>query len=311
MAYFVLQERNRYQAKNIFTSAMIFALHIFSWLIYKLPYNAKVGLSDFVAFLLQKVVRYRKKVVMQNLSSALPQKNEQELAVIVKAFYRHLSDRVIEGLEMVHYNEHDALESCSVENYALVKNELQKGKSVVAVLGHCGSWELACLRASLEIKNDAKQYAVYTKISYRPLNEYVKKSRGKYGMQLFSMQEIAKQLRSGLGEKSVGMYLADQNHSNPKRAYWTNFLNQDTPFMTGPARFARAWNASIVYVEIKQKARFRYAIHLELLKENAQEDTPEKLTQLFVERLEKQLHENPADWLWSHRRWKHQRKAIL
>jgi KDO2-lipid IV(A) lauroyltransferase len=209
---------------------------------------------------------------------------------------------------MVHFTEKDVREFCEIENYEIVKREFDKGKSVVIVLGHSGSWELACLRASLAIGNDAKQYAVYTKIGYEPLNEYVKKSRGKFGMQLFSMQEIAKQLRTGLGEKSIGIYLADQNHSNPKRAYWTTFLNQDTPFMTGPARFARAWNTSLFFVEIKQTARFHYAIHLELMQENVQDISPEDLTEQFVRRVEKQILENPADWLWSHKRWKHKRE---
>lgn len=286
---------------------MIFALNVFSYLIYKLPYGVKISFSNSVAFLLQYVIRYRKKVVDENLSRSFPKKSQEELAAITKTFYRHLTDRIIEGLIMVHFTEKDVLESCTIESYELVNGLLQKGKSVVAVLGHSGSWELGCLRASLEIGNDAKQYAVYTRIGYEPLNEYVKETRGKFGMQLFSMQEIAKQLRTGLGEKSVGMYLADQNHSNPKRAYWTTFLHQDTPFMTGPARFARAWNTAVIFVEIKQAGRFRYTIHLELMKEDMQGISPEELTRQFVERVQKQLHENPADWLWSHKRWKHKR----
>lgn len=290
---------------------MIALLHIFSWLIYKLPIGGKIKVSNAVAFILQKIVRYREKVVGQNLSLSFPEKTAVEISTIKKAFYRHLSDRVIESLIMAHFSEKDILESCTVENYTLVKNELKKGKSIVAVLGHCGSWEIACLRASLAIGNYAQQYAVYTRIGYEPLNQYVKKSREKYGMKLFSMQEIAKQLKSGLGEKSVGMYLADQNHSNPKRAFWTTFLNQDTPFMTGHARFAKAWNTALIYVEIKQRERFHYAIHLELLKSDVQENTPEELTQLFVQRLEKQLHQNPSDWLWSHKRWKHKRNITF
>ncbi len=154
---------------------MVFLLNIFSWLIYRLPNGSKIGLSNFVAFLLQHIISYRKKVVEQNLSRSFPEKNKAELAAIKKEFYRHLTDRMIEGLAMNHFTEKDVLECCVVENFEIVQLEFKKGKSVVAVLGHCGSWELACLRASFAIGNDAKQYAVYTKIGYEPLNEYVKK----------------------------------------------------------------------------------------------------------------------------------------
>ena len=63
-----------------------------------LPTDVLYKISDFVAFVLRVVVRYRKKVVLSNLRNSFPEKNEQEIQKLAKQFYTHLADRIVENM---------------------------------------------------------------------------------------------------------------------------------------------------------------------------------------------------------------------
>ncbi|MFM8964044.1 MAG: hypothetical protein ACKOGD_09420, partial [Sphingomonadales bacterium] len=52
-----------------------------------------------------------------------------------------------------------------------------------------------------------------------------------------------------------------------------------------------------------------YSVQLELLVENSLTLPYQELTRLHLQKLEAQILRNPARWLWSHKRWKHQKPA--
>jgi KDO2-lipid IV(A) lauroyltransferase len=111
-----------------------------------------------------------------------------------------------------------------------------------------------------------------------------------------------------LKEPSTIIFIGDQSPSNPQNAYWTKFLNQDTAFFTGGERYARKHDCAVVYVAIKQLRRGYYNIEVINICDDVKAYPENGVTQIFIEMLEKTLRENPSDWLWSHKRWKHSRK---
>ncbi|MFN8308598.1 MAG: hypothetical protein U0T73_01425 [Chitinophagales bacterium] len=276
------------------------------WLLSKLPFRVLIGLSDFLSFLLEHLIRYRRNVVEANLRKAFPNESDASLKNIRSQFYTHLADRIFETIKMITVTKEELLKRVTFLNPELATNFLKQGRSVIAVMGHCGSWEMACLAASAYLP-DLYLYSVYTPVNNHSFNNFFKEVRSRFGMHLFSMKEMIPMLRNGFGEPAIGMYVADQGHSNPRRAYWRQFLNQDTNFMTGPARFCKAHDAAFIYVQILQTERMKYRIHPILLSESPQRFSEEQLTDMFVEELTNQIKKSPADWLWSHKRWKHHR----
>ncbi len=69
---------------------------IFVFKISLLPFRALYIFSDFLAFLLNKVLKYRRKVVYNNIRKCFPEKNEIEIKTIADTFYRHLTDIILE-----------------------------------------------------------------------------------------------------------------------------------------------------------------------------------------------------------------------
>ena len=65
----------------------------------KLPFWMLYLLSDFLYFVLYRIIGYRTKVVRQNLSNSFPEKSEKEILAIEAKFYSHLCDLVVESLK--------------------------------------------------------------------------------------------------------------------------------------------------------------------------------------------------------------------
>ena len=77
--------------KKVFFIVKIFSL---------LPFRLLYLLSDFMAWLACDVVRYRRNVVRQNLTSSFPEKDIKEIRRIEKQFYLFLCDYFMETIKL-------------------------------------------------------------------------------------------------------------------------------------------------------------------------------------------------------------------
>jgi KDO2-lipid IV(A) lauroyltransferase len=107
-------------------------------------------------------------------------------------------------------------------------------------------------------------------------------------------------------ELTATAFIADQT-PQPNGAYWTTFLNQDTPVFTGTEKIAQKFKYPVIYISIKRPKRGLYAMEAELLVENPEDTSENEISELHTKRLERDIVENPEIWLWTHRRWKHKR----
>ena len=82
-------------------SAIIFYLSLpLIILVSILPFRLLFVLSDLLSPLIYYLAAYRKKVVMENLRNAFPEKSEKERQAIAIKFYRHFTDVILEILKM-------------------------------------------------------------------------------------------------------------------------------------------------------------------------------------------------------------------
>jgi KDO2-lipid IV(A) lauroyltransferase len=107
-------------------------------------------------------------------------------------------------------------------------------------------------------------------------------------------------------ELNATAFIADQT-PGPENAYWTEFLNQDTPVFKGTELIARKINYVVVYAKVKRIKRGYYEIFAEVLHDNPKSTTDGELSEMHTKKLEQDIKEQPEIWLWSHRRWKHTR----
>ena len=270
-----------------------------------LPYTILYFISDLLFFILYRVIGYRKKTVFGNLKRSFPDKSDKELISIMGEFYRHLCDIIMEGIKGFTISEKQIKKRLIIKNPEFSNYFADKGKSIIFVGGHYNNWEI-CAQAFAMYSNHIC-IGIYKPLSNEFLNRKIYTSRSKFGMNLVSMKQTKRSFESVSQAKAI-VFGSDQNPSNPKRAYWMNFLNQDTAVLFGVEKYSKEYNWPVIYVSISKVDRGYYEVEYSLITDNPTEQPYGKITEDFTKRLEQDIINQPEYWLWSHKRWKHKRK---
>jgi KDO2-lipid IV(A) lauroyltransferase len=99
--------------------------------------------------------------------------------------------------------------------------------------------------------------------------------------------------------------LSDQSPSNPDKAYWMRFLNQNTAIAFGPELISLEYKFVPVYAHINTIKPGYYAVKLISFNQNSAPPQYGDISAWHAGILQQGIIQNPQYWLWSHRRWKH------
>lgn len=243
---------------------------------------------------------------MENLTKSFPEKTEQEIRKICRAYYRYLGDLILESLKTLTISEKAMLKHCSMQPSAklLFDQLVSEKKSGLIVLGHHGNWEWAGNTFALLCQQPL--YVIYHPLSNPYFNGLMCRMRQRFGTRLITMHNAFRKIKELEIEINLTAFIADQS-PHPDHAYWVRFLHQDTPVFPGTEKIAQKMNYPIIYVNLQRLKRGYYCISAEMLIEDPKEYAPGEISRIHTERLEKDIISQPETWLWSHRRWKHQR----
>ncbi len=270
-----------------------------------LPVRLVYIFSDFLAFLLFYVVKYRKKVVFNNLRNSFPEKNETEISKIAKKFYQHLCDIMVETFKAFSFSDAEMIKRYKVSNQEILTPYFAKNQNIILSAGHYGNWEWAT--QSVGFQTDFQLITLYKPLSNSLIDKYLREQRRSRKVEVVSISETRK-VFSDSYEKPAGFVMAaDQSPSNLKRAFWVKFLNQDTACLHGVESYAKLYNLPVFFCNIQREKRGFYTVTLSLLVENPQDTKDGEISQIYLSALEKIILEKPENYLWSHRRWKHKR----
>ena len=269
-----------------------------------LPYPILYLVSDFLFLIIYRIIGYRKKVVLTNLSNSFPEKSYLELQEIMTAFYRHFCDIIMESIKSFTISEKQLRKRLIIKNPDFSNTFAKKGKSIIFVGGHYNNWEI-CAQA-FSMYSNHKCIGIYKPLKNPFFNDKINSSRSKYGLSLVSMKQTKKWFNEDSVPKAI-VFGSDQNPSNPKRAHWLKFLNQDTAVLFGAEKYAKDYNWPVVFVSISKVKRGYYEVEYSLITENPRDEDHGRITEDFTKRLEQDIINKPQYWLWTHKRWKHKR----
>ncbi len=275
----------------------------FIYLIASLPFGALYKVSDILYYLF-RLTGYRKKVVIKNLQNSFPDKTPLEIEALCSTYYRYLCDLILETLKTLRMTEKESKEHCVFHNQAWLDKLYEEKRSFIIVMGHYGNWEWAGPSFTL---NTNFQLVVI----YRPLtNTYFEKMmvgmRTRFGTRITPVNLTLRDMVANRKQVTATAFIADQTAPHDK-GYWTTFLNQDTIVFTGPEKLATKFDYPVVFMNTKRVRRGLYEVTPELLFSKPKETTENEISETFMKRLEKEIIQDPSIWLWSHRRWKHER----
>nr|WKN37385.1 lysophospholipid acyltransferase family protein [Tunicatimonas sp. TK19036] len=275
----------------------------------RLPFFLLYLISDFLFLVLYYLFPYRRKVVFTNLKNSFPEKTTQQLVEIERKFYRHLCDLIVESLKAFTISKEQARKRMKHINPEVLNRFFDEGKNVVMVGGHYCNWELFAVTIDQEIKHQS--VALYTSFKNKFLNQKMLESRSRFGLKMLPFQDIKQRLSECNACPSVTIFGADQSPRKSQRAYWMEFLNQDTGVQYGTEKFARDYDMPVVQGNIYKVKRGYYEVVYTLLTEHPCQTEYGEITTMYTRFLEKVIQKQPEYWLWSHKRWKHKRPEVL
>jgi len=256
--------------------------------------------------MLNRVFKYRKKIVVQNLKNSFPNRSEEETKMITNQFYDHFADILVEGIKMFSLSKKQVMQRYVCKNPEILFPYFEQKKSVILVSGHYNNWEYMVLSLGMQFKHHGvgvgKQQR--NKVFDRIINHY----RQRYGSEVVFASNVRETFEAYEQQQfpTAYMMLFDQA-KNPKKCYWTTFLNQDTGFIFGPEYFAKKYDFPVFYYNVKKVKRGFYEFDLTPISENPNQAEYGEITQNCINILEETINEKPQYWLWSHRRWKHKK----
>ena len=288
---------------------MYFIFYALFYLISLIPFPLIYLLSDGVAFLLRRVLKYRLAVVNQNLLIAFPNKSNKERKQIAKEFYQKFTDSFFETIKLISMSDKSFTKRFT-SNVEVLNELYATGQNVQLMAGHFFNWEFANWGVAKYGKYPF--IAVYMPLSNTFFDRLILDMRKRHGSIMISATNFKNQFHKYATSGQYAMALAaDQNPGNPKSAYWVPFFGQLTPFVKGPEKGAKLNNTAQVFIHFYSTKRGYYHAQFEVMTTAPNYFKDGQLTALYVKVLEEKIKQFPANYLWSHRRWRYPYDAAV
>ena len=270
-----------------------------------MPFSLLFVLANAVSFILHKVIGYRLKVVKENLNKSFPALNETELEKLIKAFYRHLADILLEGIKGYSLSEKELRKRFVYKNPEMLDEAFPSGKHIMLMPAHYGNWEWAVLSLPLPLKHQV--IGVYKPLRAQLIEAFVGIRRSRFGLILNPISKTREAMNNPPNIPTAYIMMSDQNPSSRKKAQWVKFLGRDTACLHGADHYARKFDYPVYYMHIHRVKRGFYEAEFSPIELNAANTERAEITEKYMSVLEEKILERPSDWLWSHKRWKYGR----
>jgi len=269
----------------------------------RLPLSWLFGLSNVLALLMHRVIRYRASVIEANLTMAFPESSAQDRRQWAKAFYRHFADLIVEMIQSLAVKEAEVRQRLVLENPEIFEALHRQKKPVIVVWGHYTNFEFMAMGLPLLIPQ--KTFAVYQALRDPGMGSLIVDIRQRFGLVLYEMAETYPFMLGNPEPGPAYIFMADQSPAANKIKFWGRFFNRPTATHLGVENLSKKINAAVVWIDAKKVQRGHYRLRATLLAEHPDQWPDHTLTQAHLDRLEHEIRAYPPHWLWSHKRWKH------
>lgn len=282
---------------------MYYLVYIPLYLLSLLPFPVLYFFSDMAYGFLYYIMGYRKKVVMENLKIAFPEKTEAERTRIAKKFYHQFVDNFIETLKFLSLNEKGFAKRFDFDTSGL-DQAYKSGKSIQLLVMHNFNWEYANWGMARVSKYPF--LAIYMPVGNKHFDRIIMNMRARFGTILIPATNFRRTYMEYVKTQHTTGSVADQSPGDPRKAWWFYFFGKPTAFVTGPEKGARLNDSVLILINFyPTERRGYYKMTSTFLTDDPQSFPEKEITRQYVRYVEKCIREHPSNYLWSHRRWKH------
>ncbi len=269
-----------------------------------LPTPVLHALGSGARFVLERVLKYRRKVIRDNLRNSFPEKSEAEFREIEHDFYGQLADNFVETIKLLHISDAEVDRRITVEGGELVDRLASEGHPVVLYLGHYANWEFVpAIVRHFHVPQICAQ--VYKPLHDKAFDRIMLKVRSRFNPVSIPQARVFRTLVGWARDKVpfICGFIADHRSNERVSHHEMTFLNQRTQFNPGGEEIGKRINAAYLYLDVEKPRRGHYKFTFKpIVPPDPSEDSP--YTREYLRMLEQTIRRRPGLWLWSHRRWK-------
>lgn len=249
----------------------------------------------------------RRAVVERQLAAALPERSPEDVARIARASYAHLGRTSIETAILPSYTPAEIVNLFEeVHGWSIVEERLARGNGLIMVTGHLGNWELGgAYIAARGVPIDA----VARHMANPLFDRYLTRTRQRIGMTVVHDNDAVRRVPRSLRSGRAVAFLVDQGAVGLASS-WVPFFGRFAKTPRGPAVFALRLGTPIVFGVALRRPSGRFALYFEPIEAEDTGDRDadvERIVAEYTRVLERWVRLAPEQYLWQHRRWKHQR----
>jgi Kdo2-lipid IVA lauroyltransferase/acyltransferase len=274
-----------------------------------MPDGAILPLGAALGSLCHATLARQREIARVNLHRAFGDtQTPEEIDDLVRRSFWHLGQTLVEFLKMAYWDGptiERRVQERGIERLAAAHSQ---GRGVILVSAHCGNWELAAARLACVgyplrvVARDADDAGV---------GALLNNIRRSAGYEVISRGQGMREALASLQRNEILTILMDQNTTQGE--VYVDFFGRPAATTCGPAVLARRTGAPLVPGFIR---RLPDGTHVgEVLPPVEWQTTGDpkrdvwEITQRLTSTIEAWVRVDPAQWLWIHDRWKHQRRA--
>ena len=271
-------------------------------LIGSLPLPVLYAVGALLALIVRYGLRYRVDVARENLRGCFPHWSAAEVQRVLNEHYRRQGELAAEILKLAAIGREKLRARIRYFDFAPVHAHLAAGQSVLLLTSHQCNWEWLLQTTAME--TGVPFLAAYKPPSSAAADRSMLRLRGRFGVQMFAAKRLLRELaRQRRRTHAVGM-MADQMPTTSAGRVWLNFLGRETAFFPGPAEIARICGYPTYFVGMRRVRRGFYESRIEPIAMSGEVLDAAQFTARYAARIEAEVKSAPADWAWTHRRWK-------
>ena len=268
-------------------------------LISSLPISFLYSISSILSIVLSNF--YRIKTVEINLKKSFPNLSNNTLNKIKSNFYKNFCDVLIETIKSNSISKKELSKRVKFENFDVINDHVTKNERVIVLTSHQCNWEWLLLSSQDKLKSDL--HVIYKSLSNRSFDKILYESRSRFGSKLIESKNSIMFLKKKLKKVKVLAMVADQSPNINNRKVWYNMLNQKTAFYQSVNFIPKFTNSIVYFASMKRESRGCYSVKFDLISKPPYNKKTEILSD-YVQKIESLIKKRPAEWLWSHKRWK-------
>ena len=262
-----------------------------------LPYRTKISLGGLIYQKIISPLSGNRKRIIDNLKLIFPDLEKRKREELCSQVPNNIGRTLFELLSPNAFSNIAKSAKVSGPGFKILKDAQKQKKPVILVSGHFGNYDV--VRVVLNT-NQISVGALYKPMSNPYFNTFYERCIKQIAEPLFprgraGMGNMMRYLEDG----NVVALLIDQymSHGEPLK-----FLGHTAYTATSAAKLALKHDALLITFYV---VRNDDGINFDLVFESpVKPSTPNEMTQVLNDRLEKQIRKNMGQWLWTHKRWK-------